>query len=57
MFVAGESAMEGVCGDADNSMKSRIEQAGYKVLAHRKCLGEYAGIRKVYRDHLNDCFE
>lgn len=57
MFVAGEMAMEGVCGDASNSMKSRLEQAGYKVIAHRKCLGEYEGIRKVYRDHLNSCFE
>ena len=57
MFVAGESAMEGVCGDAENSMKTLIEKAGYKVNAHRKCLGEYAGIRRVYRDHLNSCFE
>ncbi len=57
MFVAGESAMEGVCGDADNSMKSRLEQAGYKVIAHRKCLGEYRGIRAIYRDHLSSCFD
>ena len=57
MFVAGESALEGVCGDAENSMKSRIAQAGYKVIAHRKCLGEYEGIRRIYRDHLNSCFE
>ena len=34
-----------------------VQDSGYKVIAHRKCLGEYAGIRKVYRDHLNDCFE
>ena len=57
MFVAGEKAMEGVCGDADNSMKKQIEKAGYKVLAHPKCLGEYTGIRKIYRDHLNSCFD
>ena len=57
MFVAGESAMEGVCGDADNSMKTRLEKAGYKMITHRKCLGEYAGIRRIYRDHLNSCFE
>ena len=57
MFVAGEMAMEGVCGDAADSMKSRIEAAGYKVVPHKKCLGEYAGVRRVYRNHLNSCFE
>ena len=57
MFVAGEMAMEGVCGDAANSMNTLIGNAGYKTVVHRKCLGEYAGIRKIYRDHLNSCFE
>ena len=57
MFVAGEMAMEGVCGDSDNSMKTLIANAGFKTVVHRKCLGEYAGIRKVYRDHLNSCFD
>ncbi len=57
MFVAGELAMEGVCGDADNAIRTRVERAGYKTVPHRKCLGEYAGIRRIYRDHLNSCFE
>ena len=55
MFVAGVSAMEGVCGDAVNSMKKQLESAGFTVTAHRKCLGEYDGIRKIYLDHLNAC--
>ena len=57
MFVAGKSAMEGVCGDAEDSMKSRLEQAGFEVEAHRKCLGEYAGIRRLFAEHLDACFE
>ena len=57
MFVAGQAAMEGVCGDASNSMKSQLEAAGFIVTEHRKCLGEYAGIRKVFQDHLEKCFE
>lgn len=57
MFVAGKAAMEGVCGDADDSMKTQLENAGYNVIAHRKCLGEYAGVRKVFRDHLDSCFD
>ena len=57
MFVAGQSAMEGVCGDAANSMKSRLTQAGFEVIPHRKCLGEYEGIRMVFQNHLENCFE
>ena len=56
MFVAGRSAMEGVCGDAANSMKSRLEQAGFEAVPHRKCLGEYEGIRRIFQDHLEKCF-
>ena len=57
MFVAGKAAMEGICGDEAGSIKSGFESAGYKVVLHRKCLGEYSGIRRLYRDHLNSCFE
>ena len=57
MFVAGKAAMEGVCGDASNSMKSRLEAAGFEVVAHRKCLGEYAGIRRIFQAHLEACFD
>ena len=55
MFVAGQSAMEGVCGDAANSMKSQLTAAGFEVVPHRKCLGEYDGVRGIYLDHLAEC--
>jgi len=55
MFVAGQSAMEGVCGDAANSMKSQLAAAGFEVVPHRKCLGEYDGVRGIYLDHLAEC--
>lgn len=57
MFVAGTAAMEGVCGDAENSIASQLRAAGFEVVAHRKCLGEYAGVRKVFAEHLEKCFE
>lgn len=57
MFVAGHDAMEGVCGDAENSMNSQLKQAGFEVTAERKCLGEYDGVRQVYCRHLDVCFD
>ena len=52
MFVAGESAMEGVCGDDPESMASKLREAGFEVVPHRKCLGEYESIRKIFAAHL-----
>ena len=57
MFVAGKAAMEGVCGDSADSITSILRDAGYEVITHRKCLGEYEGVRRVYADHLERCFE
>lgn len=57
MFAAGTSAMEGVCGDAQDSMKSRLTSAGLTVTAHRKCLGELSEVRSVFRDHLRATME
>ena len=53
MFVAGESAMEGVCGDAPDSMASKLREAGFDVVPYRKCLAEYESIRKIFKDHLS----
>ncbi len=52
MFVAGEAAMEGVCGDAPDSMTTKLREAGFVVEPNRKCLAEYEGIRKIFKDHL-----
>ncbi len=55
MFVAGDAAMEGVCGDSETSMKSRLEAAGFQVRVDPRCLGEYEAIRRIYTDHLKTC--
>ena len=52
MFVAGEAAMEGVCGDAPDSMTTKQREAGFDVEPNRKCLAEYEGIRKIFKNHL-----
>ena len=52
MFVAGESAMDGVCGDASDSMASKLREAGFDVVPNRKCLAEYESIRKLFNEHL-----
>ena len=52
MFVAGESAMEGVCGDAPDSMASKLREAGFDVVPNRKCLAEDKPIREIFKNHL-----
>ena len=52
MFVAGESAMQGVCGDAPDSMATALRKAGFEVEPHPVCLGENEGIRKIFKAHL-----
>ena len=57
MFVAGEAAMEGVTGDAKDSMASKLREAGFDVKAKRKCLAEYPGIRDIFAKHLKAIME
>jgi sirohydrochlorin cobaltochelatase len=51
MLVAGDHANNDMAGDED-SWKTALEQQGYKVEAVCKGLGEYAGIREIYMEHL-----
>ena len=52
MFVAGDSAMEGVTGDAADSIATKLRDAGFDVVPHKKCIGEYQGIRDIFKNHL-----
>ena len=52
MFVAGESAMEGVCGDSEDSIPSLLKKEGFDVEAKRTCLGENEKIREIFKKHL-----
>lgn len=57
MFVAGESALEGVGGDGPDSMATKLREAGFDVTFHNKCLGEYESIREIYKSHLKAVIE
>lgn len=53
MLVAGDHANNDMAGDQKSSWKSLFEASGYEVICHLKGLGEYAGIRNIYLEHLN----
>ena len=44
--------MEGVCGDAEDSMATKLRNAGFEVIPHRVCLGENPKIREIFKNHL-----
>lgn len=52
MLVAGHHATKDIFGNNRDSWKSRFETAGFEVICHRKGLGEYEDIRKIYLEHL-----
>lgn len=51
MVVAGDHAVRDMAGEAEDSWKSRFEQAGYQVECLMKGLGEYPAIRRMYVEH------
>ena len=57
MFVAGDSAMEGVTGDSADSLATKLREAGFDVVPHKKCLGEYDSIRDIFKSHLKALIE
>lgn len=52
MIVAGDHAKNDMAGDDPESWYSQFKEAGYKVEAVIKGLGEYPGIRKILVNHL-----
>ncbi|MBQ7245311.1 MAG: sirohydrochlorin cobaltochelatase [Firmicutes bacterium] len=52
MFVAGESALEGVSGDGADSIATKLREAGFTVEAKRVCLAENEKIRDIFKKHL-----
>lgn len=57
MFVAGESAMEGVCGDSADSIATKLREAGFTVEPKRVCLAENEKIRDIFKKHLAEIAE
>ena len=52
MVLAGDHAMNDMAGDDPESWRHQFEQAGFPVECHLKGLGEYAGIRNIYLEHV-----
>ncbi len=54
IFAASEHVFSYLGADAADSAKSRLEAEGYRVLLHKKGLGENPAIREVFVQHLQD---
>lgn len=54
MIVAGEHARKQMAGEQADSWKRIFEQAGYQTECLKKGLGEYAGVRRRIREHLQN---
>lgn len=54
MIVAGDHAKHDLAGEEEDSWKSILEKEGYEVECVLKGLGEYAGIRQIFLEHLQD---
>lgn len=53
MIVAGDHATNDMASNDEESWKSQFEEAGYEVECIVKGLGEYAGIREIFIQHIN----
>lgn len=52
MIVAGDHANNDICGDAEDTWKTKIAKQGYTVKTIVKGLGEYKGIRDIFIEHI-----
>jgi len=57
MIVAGDHAENDLAGSDADSWKSRFESAGFDVRCILKGLGEYAGVREMFLDHVRDAMD
>lgn len=54
MIVAGDHANNDICGDEENTWKTKIAAQGYTVKPILKGLGEYKGIRNIFIEHIQN---
>ena len=57
MVVAGDHAINDLCGEEEDSWKSCFEQAGYQTEPILKGLGEYPVFRRIYLEHCVQCIQ
>ena len=56
LFVAGYHARKDIAAESD-SWKSVLEEAGYQVIPNLIGIGELAGIRSIFIEHLKNAME
>lgn len=54
MIVAGDHASNDICGDGENTWKTKISCQGYSVKTIFKGLGEYEEIRNIFIEHIKN---
>lgn len=52
MVVAGDHAVNDMSGEDEDSWKHQFEAAGFEVRCVLRGLGEYAGVRQIYIQHI-----
>ena len=57
MMVAGDHANNDMAGDEEDSHKSILQKAGFKVETQLKGLGENKNIREIYVKHANEAWD
>lgn len=57
MIVAGDHANHDICGDDENTWKTKLTSKGYAVHTILKGLGEYPHIRKIFIKHIENAIK
>lgn len=57
MIVAGDHATNDICGEEEGSWYTEFKKEGYEVEGIKKGLGEYAGLRQIFVDHVQDAID
>ncbi|MDO5852655.1 MAG: sirohydrochlorin cobaltochelatase [Thermoplasmata archaeon] len=57
MVVAGDHAQNDMAGDEEDSLKSILASEGFEVECVVRGLGEFAGFRKLFIDHVRHAIE
>ena len=57
MLVAGDHANNDMAGDEDDSFKSQLLKAGFKVDTYIHGLGEISAIQNIYVQHVRDAID
>lgn len=52
LTVAGEHALNDICGSGENSWFSVLKNEGYEVTCESRGLGEYEEVRAVFAEHI-----